>query len=134
MKKLFLSLLISVMLIASVSVALAKPAGYNWKALVFVGTGMQYCEQRLGITDVATCEAAIGEDADDHLVMKWSQAWQDAVFGPDGDRNTGDELDWTTDAWVSNHWNGSRQHRLDNTAHGFTQTTGRINAQNDRLR
>lgn len=105
MKKL-LVLLVGLMLVMTTSIVLAKPAGYNWKALVFVGTGMQYCQQRFGITDKATCEATIGEDADDHLVMKWSQAWQDAVFGPDGVRYNGDELPWTTDAWVSNEWNG----------------------------
>ncbi len=106
MKKELIALFVIVSLIASVSFVMAKPAGYNWKALVFVGTGMQYCEQRAGIFDKVACEAYIGEDADDKLVMKWSQAWQDAVFGPDGVRGSGDELPWTTDAWVNNQWNG----------------------------
>ncbi len=98
-------MIISVLLV-SIGLVVARPAGYNWKAKVFVGTGMQYCQQRLGIHDKAACEAAIGEDADDHLVMKWSQAWHDAVFGPDNIRYSGDELLWTTDAWVNNQWNG----------------------------
>lgn len=98
---------IAVMLLATVGTVMAQgPSGYNWKAKVFVGTGMQYCQQKLGIEDKFACEATIGEDADDHLVMKWSQAWHNAVFGPDGIRYNGDELDWTTDAWVNNQWNG----------------------------
>ena len=106
MKKILIGLIIAAFLVASAGIIMAKPAGYNWKALIFVGTGMQYCQQKLGITDKTACETAIGEDADDHLVMKWSQAWQDAVFGPDGTRGSGDELPWTTDAWVNNQWNG----------------------------
>ena len=98
-------MVMSVLLI-SIGFVVAKPAGYNWKALVFVGTGMQYCDQRLGITEPSACEAAIGEDPDDHLVMKWSQAWHDAVFGPDNIRYSGDESPWTIDAWVNNQWNG----------------------------
>jgi hypothetical protein len=108
MKKLLIGLIIAVFLVASVGIVMAKPRGYNWKALVFVGTGMQYCQQRYNNMEITkdACEAAIGEDADDHLVMKWSQAWQDSVFGPDGQRGTNDELPWTTDAWVMNQWNG----------------------------
>ncbi len=106
MKKLLIGLIVAAFLVASAGIVMAKPAGYNWKANIFVGTGMQYCNQRLGITDKAACETAIGEDADDRLVMKWSQAWDNAVFGPDGDRYSGDELPWTTDAWVYNQWNG----------------------------
>ena len=109
MKIAIIGLFISLMLILSVGFVMAKPAGYNWKALIFVGTGMQYCEQKYGITDKAECETLLEDDtgdADDMLVMKWSQAWQDAVFGPDGIRYNGDELPWTTDAWVDNEWNG----------------------------
>ena len=106
MKKLILLGVIVAFLVASAGIVTAKPAGYNWKANIFVGTGMQYCQQKLGITDKAACEAAIGEDADDRLVMKWSQAWHDSVFGPDNIRYNGDESPWTTDAWVNNQWNG----------------------------
>lgn len=35
--------------------------------------------------------------ANDHLVMKWSKAWDDARF-------YGGE--WTPDAWCTNEWNG----------------------------
>jgi hypothetical protein len=36
--------------------------------------------------------------ANDHLVMKWSKAWDDARFHG---------ADWTPDAWVDNEWNGN---------------------------
>ncbi len=107
MKKTISVLLIISVLLLSLGLVVAKPVGYNWKAKVFVGTGMQYCEQRYYPTITkATCEATIGEDADDHLVMKWSQAWHDAVFGSDNIRYNGDESAWTTDAWMTNEWNG----------------------------
>lgn len=109
MKKVILIsvLILGLVLIAGVTFAAKGPSGYNWKAKVFVGTGMQYCQQRYDMTITKTaCEAKIGEDADDHLVMKWSQAWHDTVFGPDNIRYNGDESPWTTDAWVNNQWNG----------------------------
>ncbi len=112
MKKILITLMVMSVLLVSIGFVVAKPAGYNWKAKVFVGTGMQYCDQRLGITDKAACEAAIGEDADDHLVMKWSEAWHMAVFGPDNIRGGSDTLSWSDavdqygSAWVNNQWNG----------------------------
>ncbi len=36
--------------------------------------------------------------AKDHLVMKWSKAWDDARFHG---------APWTPDAWVTNEWNGN---------------------------
>ena len=112
MKRLLIGLIIVAFLMASVGTVMAKPAGYNWKAKVFVGTGMQYCEQRLEEFNKAACEAAIEEDADDHLVMKWSKAWHMAVFGPDNIRGGSDTLSWSDavdqygSAWVNNQWNG----------------------------
>ena len=107
MRKILIASIIAVFLAASAGVVMAKPAGYNWKALVFVGTGMQWCEQKLGTTDQIACEAALGGPyTNDHLVMKWSYAWQMAVFGPNGIRYDGDEADWSTDAWLNNNWNG----------------------------
>ncbi len=35
--------------------------------------------------------------ANDHLIMKWSKAWDDARFHGGA---------WTPDAWVTNEWNG----------------------------
>lgn len=79
--------------------------GYNYTARNFVGTGLSWCRGKFGWTE-ATCKAYLGIYADDNLVMKWSKAWDDAVFGPDGERNSGDELPWTSGAWCSNEWNG----------------------------
>lgn len=36
--------------------------------------------------------------ANDHLVMKWSKAWNDARFNG---------APWTPDAWETNEWNGN---------------------------
>jgi hypothetical protein len=36
--------------------------------------------------------------ANDHLVMKWSKAWDDARFYG---------APWTPDAWLDNEWNGA---------------------------
>ncbi|KKM85871.1 hypothetical protein LCGC14_1284710 [marine sediment metagenome] len=57
-------------------------------------------------TDVTTIDGIdyVAPVAGTHLVMKWSKAWDDAKFGPDGIRDNGDELPWTTDAWVTNHY------------------------------
>lgn len=65
--------------------------GYNYKARLFVGPAD-------GV-DRALDGTVWGDPtyANDHLVMKWSKAWDDARFngGP-----------WTPDAWVDNEWNG----------------------------
>jgi len=112
MKKILIALMIMSVLLISIGFVVAKPVGYNLKAKIFVGTGLQYCDQKLGIIDPATCETAIGEDPDDHLVMKWSEAWHMAIFGPDDIRKNGDELSWSDAAdqygtvWCNNQWNG----------------------------
>ncbi len=36
--------------------------------------------------------------ANDHLVMKWSKAWDEAKYN---------NAPWTTDAWIDNEWNGA---------------------------
>lgn len=79
--------------------------GYNYAANVFVGTGSSWCQGKLG-WDKSTCDAYMTPFQNDKLVMKWSKAWDAAVFGPDEIRENGDELPWTTDAWVDNEWNG----------------------------
>lgn len=113
MKKLLIGLIIAAFLMASVGTVMAKPAGYNFESRIFVGTGMQYCQQRISSTiEKNACEAAIDEDADDHLVMKWSEAWHMAIFGPDNIRGGNDTLSWSAavdqygSAWVNNQWNG----------------------------
>jgi hypothetical protein len=103
--------MIAVMLLATTEIAMAVGngwTGYNWKAKIFVGTGLQWCKQKFDITDPDECNEILeGPYSNDKLVMKWTQAWQDAVFGPDGFRYNGDELPWTTDAWEDNEWNGN---------------------------
>lgn len=65
--------------------------GYNYQANTFVG--------KADGVDRAMDGAVWGDPtyANDHLVMKWSQAWDDARF------NGGE---WTPEAWCTNEWNG----------------------------
>lgn len=65
--------------------------GYNYQARVFVGLAD-------GVD--RTLDGEVWGDpyyANDHLVMKWSKAWDDARFNG---------VPWTSDAWVNNEWNG----------------------------
>ncbi|HKB78841.1 MAG TPA: hypothetical protein VKH35_03915 [Thermoanaerobaculia bacterium] len=65
--------------------------GYNYNARIFVGPAD-------GVD--RTIDGAVWGDptyANDHLVMKWSKAWDDARFNG---------APWTADAWVDNEWNG----------------------------
>lgn len=65
--------------------------GYNYQARIFVGAADGVDRVLDGLM--------WGEPtyANDHLVMKWSKAWDDARFQGDP---------WTPDAWTSNEWNG----------------------------
>lgn len=65
--------------------------GYNYKAKVFV---------RLADGVDRIMDNAVWGDttyAFDHLVMKWSKAWDDARFHGAA---------WTPEAWTDNEWNG----------------------------
>jgi hypothetical protein len=65
--------------------------GYNYQARVFVGPAD-------GVDRVL--DGAVWGDptyANDHLVMKWSKAWDDARFNG---------APWTSDAWETNEWSG----------------------------
>ena len=65
--------------------------GYNYTSRIFVGAAD-------GVD--RTLDGTVWGDptyANDHLVMKWSKAWDDARFHGAA---------WTTDAWVNNEWNG----------------------------
>lgn len=86
---------LAVLLTVAVSPALAAGGfdefGYNYQARIFVGPAD-------GVDRVL--DSAVWGDATyskDHLVMKWSKAWDDARFHGAA---------WTTDAWENNEWNG----------------------------
>lgn len=65
--------------------------GYNYTARVFSGSAD-------GV-DRTLDDAVWGDStyANDHLVMKWSKAWDEARFNG---------ANWTPEAWVNNEWNG----------------------------
>lgn len=65
--------------------------GYNYSARLFSGAAD-------GV-DRSLDGAVWGDSAyaNDHLVMKWSKAWDDARFNG---------KPWTCDAWEDNEWNG----------------------------
>jgi hypothetical protein len=65
--------------------------GYNYKARIFTG--------RADGVDRNLDGTVWGDStyANDHLVMKWSKAWDDARFNG---------ADWGPDAWEDNEWNG----------------------------
>ena len=66
--------------------------GYNYQARIFVGPAD-------GVDRVL--DGTVWGDptyANDHLVMKWSKAWDDARFN---------NAPWTPDAWCDNEWNGN---------------------------
>lgn len=68
--------------------------GYNYTARIFVGKA-DGVDRNL--------DGTVWGDptyANDHLVMKWSKAWDDARFHGGA---------WTTDAWTDNEWNGQVQ-------------------------
>lgn len=94
MKKLF-SLLVGIMMFMVGGVVLAGGGfdefGYNYQARLFVGPAD-------GV-DRNLDNAVWGDPtyANDHLVMKWSKAWDDARFNG---------APWTPDAWTDNEWNG----------------------------
>jgi len=65
--------------------------GYNYTAHIFVGKAD-------GVDRVL--DGKLWGDptyANDHLVMKWSKAWDDARFHG---------APWTPEAWENNEWNG----------------------------
>lgn len=65
--------------------------GYNYNARLFSGAAD-------GVD--RSLDGAVWGDptyANDHLVMKWSKAWDDARFNGEP---------WTCDAWEDNEWNG----------------------------
>lgn len=65
--------------------------GYNYQARIFSGPADGVDRNLDGTVWGDTTYA------NDHLVMKWSKAWDDARFSGGM---------WTNDAWCTNHWNG----------------------------
>lgn len=99
MKKLILIGVISLMLGVLTAGSTAGMAGaggfdefgYNYGARIFVGAAD-------GVDRIL--DGKVWGDptyANDHLVMKWSKAWDNARFGG---------APWTCEAWVDNEWNG----------------------------
>jgi len=92
-------LVLAVLLITIGMVTAAKPAdkgfdeyGYNYNARILIGKA-EGVDRNL--------DGTVWGDptyANDHLVMKWSKAWDDARFHG---------ADWTPDAWLDNEWNGN---------------------------
>ena len=94
-----MSLFVAVIVLGMAALmAFAKPDtggfdqyGYNYKARIFVGDA-----DTVDRNDDGT---VWGDPlyAPDHLVMKWSKAWDDARFHG---------AEWTPEAWTDNEWNG----------------------------
>ncbi len=94
MKKLVLAI-VPVLLLAmvlSVSASAFDEFGYNYQAMVFVGKA-DGVDRNLDGTVWGDATYA-----NDHLVMKWSKAWNDSRFHG---------VPWTPEAWETNEWNGA---------------------------
>ncbi len=99
MKVIGILLLVVALSVVFVLPAQASPAGkgfdqygYNYGARMFSGPAD-------GVDRVL--DGKVWGDptyAEDHLVMKWSKAWDDARYNG---------APWTPDAWTINEWNGA---------------------------
>lgn len=93
MKKIFALILVVAMLAITATTAFAgfDDFGYNDVAGIFNGPADG--------TDRVLDGMVWGDPtyANDHLVMKWSKAWDEAKY---------DGAEWTPDAWIDNEWNG----------------------------
>jgi hypothetical protein len=92
-KVLFVLALVSLLAVPALAVSAggSDQFGYNYGARIFVGPAD-------GVDRVL--DGKVWGDptyAKDRLVMKWSQAWDDARFHG---------APWTPDAWCNNEWNG----------------------------
>lgn len=94
--------------------------GYNYQARLFNGLFGNSDENRTngdndpdthlgestnsyGYNDSDGYHEILVDVAGAHLIMKWSEAWHMAVFGPDNIRGGGDTEPWNQDAWLTNH-------------------------------
>ena len=100
MKKILMPILAVFFVALMICPAMAKGGfdeyGWNYDARIFVGTGEGWAMGKLGLTH-EEAETYMGVYAHDHLVMKWSKAWDDARFHGEP---------WTPEAWCINEWNG----------------------------
>lgn len=99
MKKMVLAGLLTFVLALTIVVpVMAVPnIGYNRKARIFVGTGMQWCLEK-GLSE-AWCVSYLGPYANDKLVMKWNAEW-----------DRGNAESWANPpyaATLDNEWNGA---------------------------
>jgi len=81
-----------------VPITCAKPAGYNYDARVFVGTGEMWAMQKFGWTHEQAHDY-LGLYAHDKLVMKWNAEW-----------DRGNAENWNNppyNAYETNEWNGA---------------------------
>jgi hypothetical protein len=98
MKRIIIVVWMLLLMLAIAAPAYAQPAGkgfdefgYNYQARIFVGAA-DGVDRKL--------DGTVWGDpfyARDHLVMKWSKAWDDARFHG---------APWSPEAWCSNEWNG----------------------------
>lgn len=73
--------------------------GYH-KNNIFVGTGYQWCDQKLGWT-AAQCDSFLGTSAPDKITMKWNEKWDLCNAAGNNDPSA------CTGAWTDNEWNGN---------------------------
>lgn len=102
MKKLFASLVGTLAIFAFVSIVKAAgfdEFGYNPTARNFVGTGSSWCQGKLDLDKIG-CDAYMYPYQNDHLVMKWNNAWDECNEAGNNDASV------CLGAWTSNEWNG----------------------------
>lgn len=102
-KKMLIAFVATVCLMMAIAPVLAQGGfneyGFNYNARIFVGVGENWYRGKYGLPvwhegDPFLWDETYGRD---HLVMKWSKAWDDARFHG---------ADWTPEAWCTNEWNG----------------------------
>lgn len=86
------------MLLFGTTVVFAGWSGYNYKARIFVGTGMQWCEQKYGPPAPQWCIDYLGSYINDKITMKWNAEWDRG--------NVEGWLNPPYGAWENNEWNG----------------------------
>lgn len=79
--------------------------GYNYNARIFNGLAENWFRQQIGVPAWQEGDPyEYGAWGPAHLVMKWDKLWDNARFGPDDIKGSGDESKWASGAWCTNHW------------------------------